>query len=138
MSRDAAAIEPIAPMVPRRRARVATVHRLDGRTRAAQRTRELIRTFIAALGGERAVTGARLVDVKRAAELSAIAEQARAAALQDASAYDLAELVKLEGVADRATRRLCIKAGAQARVPTLSEHFAAKRAAAGAGGGEPT
>lgn len=78
---------------------------LDGRTAAARRVKVLIAGFVAQLGGAAVVDAAILVACRRAAELAVVAEERRRQALRG-EAIDLAELVKIEGAADRATRRL--------------------------------
>jgi hypothetical protein len=79
---------------------------LDARSRTGRRRADLIVQFTAALGGRDRITEGQLVDVVRAAELVALAEEARLTALKGDSAVDLVGLVRLEGVADRAVRRL--------------------------------
>jgi hypothetical protein len=101
---------------------------VDGRTTRGRRRRDLIESYVGALGGWRAVTDAQLSDIRRAAELTAIAEQARAAALQDgAVTIDLGGLIKIEGAADRAVRRLGIKSAAP-KQQTLEEYLASRQA----------
>jgi hypothetical protein len=96
---------------------------LDGRSGSGRRRRDLIEAFADALGGPKALSEVQMIDVRRAAELVAVAEEARAAALkQGGAAVDLHELVKLEGAADRAVRRLGIKTGKPAG-PSLAEHL---------------
>lgn len=74
---------------------------------------------------------AQLTDARRAAELTLLAERARAQALAGGGAVvDAAALVKLEGAADRAVRRLRLKPGA-VNSKTLADHLAS-RAAGGA------
>jgi hypothetical protein len=59
--------------------------------------------------------------VRRAAEMVALAEEARAQALRHGK-IDPDKLLRFEGAADRAVRRLGI--GRKARQPTLHEHLA--------------
>jgi hypothetical protein len=87
---------------------------IDGRTEIARRRRDLIEALVAALGGK--PSDVAMLDVRRAAELTAIAEEARRQALQGA-AVDLAALARIEGTADRAVRRLGIKPGVVEHVP---------------------
>jgi hypothetical protein len=110
MSQDALALAADAPAKRARKRGPAAIVRLDGRTQVAHRTRELIASFVSSLGG--AVTPTQSVDVRRAAELLALAEARRAAALRDPATTDLDALIRLEGAADRAVRRLEIKAAA--------------------------
>ena|ERR1700722_18394044 len=125
MSADVAQIGVDASAMPRRKPPGARLRRLDGRTAIAQRTRELVVAFTADLAD--APTGAQLVDVRRAAELTALAEAQRAAALRDPNAVDLGSLVRLEGAADRAVRRLGIKLAERPRA-TLRERLAQEAA----------
>jgi tagatose-1,6-bisphosphate aldolase non-catalytic subunit AgaZ/GatZ len=104
----------------------------DGRSIGGRRRRDLIDAFVAALGGAGACTDVTMVAVVRAAELTAVAEEARAAALKGDPTVDLGSLVRIEGAADRAVRALGLKAVAAAKVPGLAEHLA-KRAAERAG-----
>jgi hypothetical protein len=71
---------------------------LDHRTRRAKRRRELIAIYTNALGGDNRLSEAQRVDIKKAAELVALAEDARAMALQQgpvtAGAMDL--MVRLQ------------------------------------------
>ena len=95
-------IEPIShtDTVPTAR-RIA---RVDGRSKAAKRVKELAASYIARLGG-RNVDAATLAAIQKAAELAALAEELRGRALRG-EAVDLGEMVKVEGVADRAARAL--------------------------------
>ena len=80
---------------------------LDSRSRAGRRRADLITLYMVGLGGRHRITEKQLADVVRAAELVAVAEEARFAALtRGVAAIDLAALVKIEGTADRAVRRL--------------------------------
>jgi hypothetical protein len=102
---------------------------LDGRSGSGRRRRDLIEAFAEALGGRQGLSDVRMIDVRRAAELVAVAEEARAEALkQGGASVDLNTLVKLEGMADRATRKLGIKAPDKPAAPSLAEHVARKAA----------
>jgi hypothetical protein len=85
---------------------------LDGRTRRARRRRELIRTYSKALGGDRALTDGQRVDIRKAAELVALAEDARALALQEGpgGAGAISAMVRLESASARAVRALKLPA----------------------------
>ena len=86
---------------------------LDGRTRRARRRRELIATYTNALGGDRALTEGQRVDVRKAAELTALAEDCRALAMQQegpAGAGWISAMVRLESTASRAVRALRLPA----------------------------
>ncbi len=88
-----------APMVRR-------IVRVDGRSKAAKRAKELAASFVAQLGKAAADGGAAaLAAVRKAAELVVVAEVLRARALRGET-VDLSELVKVEGIADRAVRAL--------------------------------
>lgn len=82
--------------------------------RQTRRRRDLIRMFIAGLGGPDDVTDLALVTVRKAAELTVAAEAARARVLNGGTcAADLDMLVKLEGEARRAVRALGLKLDAK-------------------------
>jgi hypothetical protein len=107
------------PQVMRRSGRV------DGRLRAARRVKALTAAFLTQLDATDPVT---LAAVKKAAELVAVAEDLRRRALQG-DVIDLGEMVKVEGVADRAVRALAIdrKRALAPRAPSLKEYLAARR-----------
>jgi hypothetical protein len=71
------------------------------------------------LGGEAALTEAQRVAVRRAAELTVIAEQQRARALRGESVDPLA-LVRLEGMTARAVRALAIESQPKRRRSLLA------------------
>lgn len=101
---------------------------LDGRSPAGRRRIDLIETFVARLGGWDAVRDEQLAwDVRRAAELVALAEAAREEALKGGP-VDLGALVRIEGAADRAVRRLGFSQAAGAREQSLGEYLAARAA----------
>jgi hypothetical protein len=62
-----------------------------------------------------------------AAELQVLAEETRAAALKQIGTFDLDQVVRVEGAAARALRRLGVDRKREPAVPTLAEHLA-KRA----------
>jgi hypothetical protein len=94
----------------------------------ARRRRELIAVFVQAIGGR--VSPVQLVEIERTASLLILAEDLRAKALRGEDVA-IADLSRLEGTADRAIRRLGLKAGAAAQpVPTLADYLASKQAAA--------
>jgi len=97
---------------------------VDNRSSHGRRRRDLIRSYISALGGPDKVSPATMNDITRAADLVAIAEKARADALRG-DPVDLSALTRLEGAADRAVRRLAIKPNTETG-PTLAEYLAAK------------
>src|SRR5258705_8853122 len=85
---------------------------LDGRTRRARRRRELIAAYSNALGGDRALTDGQRIDIRKAAELVALAEDARALAMQEGpgGAGAISAMVRLESASVRAVRALNIRA----------------------------
>jgi hypothetical protein len=115
MLENASAIRPSSGGRPSRLRAAVTNHPmrlrgLDSRSRTGRRRVDLIALYTAALGGRDRITEGQLADIVRAAELVAVAEEARFAALtKGGGAVDLAALVKIEGTADRAVRRLGIK-----------------------------
>jgi hypothetical protein len=112
---------------------------LDGRTLVARRRRELIEIYTIALGGPASLSAGQWIDIRKAAELTALAEQARARAMREGAtgAGELTAMVRLEGMAARAVRALNIKP-AQPKPPSLAEHLAQRAArAAGKPAGDP-
>ena len=101
---------------------------LDGRTVIARRQRALANAFILALGGPDRVSAVQMADIKRAAELGALAEATRSRIMRVGAtgASELTALIRLEGTASRAQRALGIKPGASAPIPTLAEHLASR------------
>lgn len=87
---------------------------VDGRTLVARRRRELIDVYATALGGPLGLSEGQLIDVRKAAELTALAEQARAKAMREGTgdAAELSAMIRLESTAARAVRALDIKAAA--------------------------
>ena len=73
-----------------------------------RRRHDLIRVFVDALGGRDAVSDVALMQVKKAAELLALAEMVRAKMLGDPG-RDVTGLVRLEGEARRTLAALGIK-----------------------------
>jgi hypothetical protein len=73
-----------------------------------RRRKDLVSSFIAALGGPEAVSLVVAMQVRRAAELVTASEMARANMLNGLP-VDMLALVRLEGVAARAIRQLGIK-----------------------------
>jgi hypothetical protein len=95
-----------------RRARITNdLYMMNGVNRSSalgRRFKDLATAFATALGGEGRLSELQRADVKRAAELAVLSEQIRLQALQS-KPVDLADLVKLEGAADRAVRRLGLR-----------------------------
>jgi hypothetical protein len=84
---------------------------IDHRTVVARRRQELIALYAAAMGGIDVLTDGQAVDVRRAAELTALAEAARAQTMRDgtADAAKLSAMIRLEGAAERARKALNIR-----------------------------
>jgi hypothetical protein len=101
--------------------------RLDGRTREARRARELQATYSEQAGGE--LTADLAARIRRAAELTALAEAKRAQLMRgDEGAASLDDLVRLERAAVAAVRALRIDDRAKAKQPSLREYLASKQA----------
>jgi hypothetical protein len=97
---------------------------IDGRSQLGRRLHDLAQDFAAQLGGWPGLSDTAAANVRRAAELTALAEQKRAEALQDGS-VDPVGLVRLEGAAGRAVRALGLKPAAQRRPErTLDQYLA--------------
>jgi hypothetical protein len=96
---------------------------LDGRTRRARRRRQLIAAYSNALGGDASLTEGQRVDIRKAAELVALAEDCRALALQEGSggAGMISVLVRLESSSARAVRALRLPAPKAAAHQTLHD-----------------
>ena len=106
---------------------------LDGRTHIARRRRELSDVFAAALGGPAALSEGQLIDIRRAAELVALSEAARARAMREGTtdAGEISAMVRLESTAARAVRVLNIAAGGKKPtepVADLQAYLASKTA----------
>jgi hypothetical protein len=85
-----------------------------------RRRHDLIRVFVNALGGRDAVSDVALMQVKKAAELLALAEMVRAKMLGDPG-RDVTGLVRLEGEARRTLAALGIKADVP-KAPLALQH----------------
>jgi hypothetical protein len=96
-------------------------------TAQGRRVADLTRAYLAALGGPVEID--RQAAVVAAAELQVLAEEARAAALREGASADLDRVVRMQGAADRALRRLGIKPGAQPKTQSLAEYLASRAAA---------
>ena len=84
------------------------VHGTDGRSVLMRRRRDLFAIYLAAFGGEATVSAATMLDVRRAADAVALAEENRARALRGETIV-LDDLVRLENAAARAVRALGLK-----------------------------
>jgi hypothetical protein len=94
--------------------------RADGRTPQGRRIRDLFRAYSNAMGTP-SDPGTQAA-ILAAAELAVAAECARAKVLTDGG--DVEQLIRLENLAARATRRLGLKPESQSRPPNLTEHLA--------------
>jgi len=102
---------------------------IDGRTLVARRRNALMEIYTKALGGFSALSDGQRIDIRRAAELTALAEQARAHAMRERStnAGEMSAMVRLEGMAARAVKALNVSLGAGApKAKSLAEHIAAR------------
>jgi len=107
------------------------LHAAAGRPRLAvpprysrgRRILELADALASAAGGWDGLTTLQAAAVRRAAELVTIAEAARAKHLQGDQSISLEDLIRLDGAADRAVRRLGIRSGAESapRPPSLDD-----------------
>jgi hypothetical protein len=80
---------------------------LDMNTARGRRVADLVRAYLHALGNPSDVD--RQAAIIAAAEMQVLAEEARASALKQPGTIDLDQVVKIQGAADRAVRRLGIK-----------------------------
>jgi hypothetical protein len=79
--------------------------RIDGRSAAARRAKQLTGQYVAALGGPDAIDPVMLSSIRRAAALVTIAEWHRTEALKGGDVL-LDDLVRLERLSELAVRRL--------------------------------
>jgi hypothetical protein len=104
-----------------KRDRRQTLTKIDKRLPLGKRIAELTSMFTAAVGGE--PTPVRRLAVDKAAQLTAIAEQARGAFMRDATGT-LDDIVRLERKADQAVRALGIReAKPKGEKSPLAAHF---------------
>ena len=97
--------------------------RADGRTPQGRRIRDLYRAYSHAMG-KPSDPGTQAA-ILAAAELVVAAECARAKVLGDGG--DVEQLIRLENLAARATRRLGVKPNCESKPLSLAEHLARKR-----------
>lgn len=91
-------------------------------TARGRRIADLVRAYLTALGNPIEVE--RQAEVIAAAELQVLAEEARAAALKQGGG-DLDQVIRVQGAADRAVRKLGIKRElSQTDEPVLAERLA--------------
>jgi hypothetical protein len=105
---------------------------IDVNTARGRRIADLVRAYLVALGNPPEIE--RQAEVIAAAELQVLAEEARALALKQVGHADLDQVIRLQGAADRAVRKLGLDRlrDAPARPVSLDEHLAATEAAAAA------
>ncbi len=94
---------------------------INRNTARGRRTADLARAFMDAAGNPQ--TPERQAAVIAAAELTVIAEAARAAALAGTGNVDLDQVIRVQGAADRAVRRLGIKPAAERETDTLADYL---------------
>jgi hypothetical protein len=94
--------------------------RLDGRTRMARRIKQLTKAYLAALAGPSPV---QVAQIKRAAEMTALAEQARAKRMAGDESVSWDDVVRLDSAARRAVRDLKLPAKPEAR-ESMTEYLA--------------
>jgi hypothetical protein len=116
-----AAPEPKSPPPRRKRDRRRTLTRIDRRSRLGKRIDELTILFAGALGGE--LSPVRKLRIERAAQLSALAEQARGDHMRNEGTSDIVRLERAAAAAVRALGDLEPKP----RGPTLAELLAQPR-----------
>jgi hypothetical protein len=104
------------------------------RRERVRRRRELIEAYSNALGGAARLTESQRTDVKKAAELTALAEAMRALALQEGPGAPgaLSALVRLESASARAVRALRLPPP-KATAPMGLHDIIAKHTAEGSG-----
>jgi hypothetical protein len=74
------------------------------RQQEMQRRQQLVDAYVEALGGPDRVTAIQMTDIERAVDLTLMAAELRTAVRQGSA--KVSDLTRLEGAADRATRRL--------------------------------
>jgi hypothetical protein len=99
-------------------------------TARGRRTADLVAAYLQALGNPPEIE--RQAEVIAAAELQVLAEEARAQALKQVGHADLDQVIRLQGAADRAVRKLGLDRprDAPSKPLSLDEHLAAAEAAA--------
>jgi len=96
-------------------------------TARGRRIADLTRSYLAALGNP--ADAGRQAAIIAAAELQVLAEEARAAALSEPGVADLEMIIRMQGAADRALRRLGIKSAAGPKPLSLRERLLSEAAA---------
>ena len=95
-------------------------------TARGRRVADLVRAYLRALGNPTNIE--QQAAVIAAAELQVLAEEARATALKDAGRADLDQVIRVQGAADRAVRRLGIKPGNVGPAPIDMDEYLARTA----------
>jgi hypothetical protein len=105
---------------------------ISGRSALGRRVADLAEGFASQLGGWSALSPIMAANVRKAAELTALAERLRQEALRNGN-VDPAAVVKIEGASNRAVRSLGLSSPAKTRprIPSLSELRAREAAAKG-------
>jgi hypothetical protein len=119
----------LAIRMPTNRSRLTNKPRkmvIDGRSPLGRRVRDLAEFYAVKLGGWRVITDMQAAAIRRAAELAALAEQARTEALQNAT-VNPDQLIRLENLARRAERVLGLNlVGAAPKPATITEYVASR------------
>jgi hypothetical protein len=98
---------------------------IETNTARGRRVGDLVRAYLRALGNPASIE--HQAAIIAAAELQVLAEEARTTALRDSGRADLDQVIRLQGAADRAIRRLGLADQKRpAAGPTLAEYLAAK------------
>ena len=85
---------------------------IDGRTPLGRRLRDIADQLAAGLGGWSALTELQAAAVRKAAELAALAEDARAKRLKGDTTITLDDVVRLDRLAEQSVRRLGLPSAA--------------------------
>jgi hypothetical protein len=96
--------------------------RLDGRTRLARRAKQLVQAFSGELAGD--LSPAKAMQIRRAAELAAIAEHARTRRMAGDATISLDDIVRLDSAARRAVRDLDLPAPGARPAESLEAYLA--------------
>ena len=99
---------------------------IETNTARGRRVADLVRAYLKALGNPDSI--GHQAAIIAAAELQVLAEEARTTALRDAGRADLDQVIRLQGAADRAIRRLGLADQKRRPVvvgPSLAEYLAA-------------
>jgi len=95
---------------------------IDMNTARGRRVADLVRAYLRSLGNPAGIE--QQAAIIAAAELQVLAEEVRTTALRDAGHADLDQVIRLQGAADRAVRRLGIKPAAKPAFVPLRERWA--------------